>query len=169
MGWFAWTKDNSAVFMAPCLHEVVTTEEKCSTPGMAHTSAVAILADQLAISPRLNGNRVEADSANSWRWPVPCSGNPRLWAAKFSGGSSFQRGRWMRSDPSKLIDPLTGTPAVVRAVQPYQATKRYTCPGCNQNLERGTGHVVVIPEFDADLRRHWHHGCWEARHRRRLR
>jgi RNase P subunit RPR2 len=64
------------------------------------------------------------------------------------------------------IDPLTGWQAEVRAVQPYQATKRYLCPGCNQFLEPGTGHVVVIPEGAPDLRRHWHRPCWNHRQRR---
>ncbi|HZD66750.1 MAG TPA: hypothetical protein VE152_11690 [Acidimicrobiales bacterium] len=63
-------------------------------------------------------------------------------------------------------DPLTGLPAEVRAVQPYQATKRYQCPGCNQDIEPRTGHVVVVPEDAPDLRRHWHRPCWQARARR---
>ncbi|MGH9064200.1 MAG: hypothetical protein ACRDZQ_00870 [Acidimicrobiales bacterium] len=66
-----------------------------------------------------------------------------------------------------LEDPLTGSPAEVRAVQPYRATKRYVCPGCNQGIEPGTGHVVVIPLEVPDLRRHWHRPCWEHRARRR--
>jgi hypothetical protein len=57
----------------------------------------------------------------------------------------------------------------VRRIQPYQAVKDYLCPGCNQEIRRGTGHVVVVPYEAPDLRRHWHHGCWEARHRRRPR
>jgi hypothetical protein len=55
----------------------------------------------------------------------------------------------------------------VRAIQPYQAVKAYTCPGCNQEIPKGTGHVVVVPRPAPDLRRHWHRGCWAARHRRR--
>jgi hypothetical protein len=55
----------------------------------------------------------------------------------------------------------------VRRLQPYQATKTYICPGCNQDIPRGTGHVVVIPHAAPDLRRHWHHACWANRHRRR--
>ena len=49
----------------------------------------------------------------------------------------------------------------VRRVQPYQATKTYVCPGCNQEIRPGTGHVVVVPLDAPDLRRHWHHPCWE--------
>ena len=55
----------------------------------------------------------------------------------------------------------------VRFVQPYQATKTYLCPGCNQSIPAGVGHMVVVPHEAVDLRRHWHRGCWNARHRRR--
>ena len=55
----------------------------------------------------------------------------------------------------------------VRRLQPYQATKPYTCPGCNQVIPAGTGHLVVVPHAAPDLRRHWHHACWAHRHRRR--
>jgi hypothetical protein len=55
----------------------------------------------------------------------------------------------------------------VRFIQPFQATKRYLCPGCNHDIAPGTGHVVVVPVEAADLRRHWHRPCWEGRHRRR--
>ena len=55
----------------------------------------------------------------------------------------------------------------VRQVQPYEARRRYLCPGCNQAIEVGVGHVVVVPRNDPDLRRHWHHACWANRQRRR--
>lgn len=55
----------------------------------------------------------------------------------------------------------------VRAVQPYEARKAYLCPGCNQEIAVGLGHVVVVPREAADLRRHWHHACWAHRARRR--
>ena len=55
----------------------------------------------------------------------------------------------------------------VRLVHPYQATKRYLCPGCNQEIEPGVGHYVVVPPDAPELRRHWHRPCWEARDRRR--
>jgi hypothetical protein len=60
-----------------------------------------------------------------------------------------------------------GNEVQVRRVQPYEATKSYWCPGCNQDIPPGTGHLVVVPTFAPDLRRHWHRGCWDARHRRR--
>ena len=55
----------------------------------------------------------------------------------------------------------------VRRVQPYQAVKTYRCPGCNQDIAAGTGHVVVVPLEAPDLRRHWHSTCWGNRDRRR--
>jgi hypothetical protein len=55
---------------------------------------------------------------------------------------------------------------MVTSVQPYQARKRYVCPGCSTWIEPGVGHVVVVPERAADLRRHWHHGCWWKEQRR---
>jgi len=54
----------------------------------------------------------------------------------------------------------------IRRLQPYQAHKTYICPGCNQDITAGTGHVVVVPVSEPDLRRHWHHPCWTHRHRR---
>jgi hypothetical protein len=65
------------------------------------------------------------------------------------------------------LDPSAADDAEVRRVQPYEATRRYTCPGCNQDIPPGTGHVVAVPPAAPDLRRHWHHGCWAHRHRRR--
>lgn len=55
----------------------------------------------------------------------------------------------------------------VRHIQPYQASKTYLCPGCNQDIPPGTGHLVVVPTGAPDLRRHWHRPCWENRARRR--
>ena len=52
-------------------------------------------------------------------------------------------------------------------VQPYQATKAYICPGCNQDIPPRTFHVVAVPRRAPDMRRHWHKGCWEHRARRR--
>jgi hypothetical protein len=55
----------------------------------------------------------------------------------------------------------------VTLVQPYQARKHYTCPGCHGTIERGEGHLVVVPEHAPDLRRHWHRACWHRERRRR--
>lgn len=46
-------------------------------------------------------------------------------------------------------------------------TKTYLCPGCNQDIPPGVGHMVAVPRDAPDLRRHWHRGCWNNRHRRR--
>ena len=52
--------------------------------------------------------------------------------------------------------------------------RAYRCPGCDQLIGAGVGHVVAWPGdhlFGADAalaeRRHWHPSCWEARSRRR--
>jgi hypothetical protein len=57
----------------------------------------------------------------------------------------------------------------VRRIQPYQAAKDYLCPGCEQMIPAGTGHLVVVPLDAPDLRRHWHHGCWSFKDRRKPR
>lgn len=56
------------------------------------------------------------------------------------------------------VMPITGA----------SAAKDYRCPGCDQLVRRGQGHVVVWSEYDADGddRRHWHVACWSARDRR---
>ncbi|MDE0194120.1 MAG: hypothetical protein OXP08_01075 [bacterium] len=51
----------------------------------------------------------------------------------------------------------------VRRIQPYQATKAYVCGGCNNAIPAAVGHLVVVPTEAPDLRRHWHHSCWERR------
>ncbi|MEL7206888.1 MAG: hypothetical protein AAGK32_01405 [Actinomycetota bacterium] len=66
------------------------------------------------------------------------------------------------------MDPVFDDPDVeVRRVQPYEARKTYHCPGCNQDIRPGTGHVVAVPPTAPDLRRHWHRGCWSNRSNRR--
>lgn len=44
-------------------------------------------------------------------------------------------------------------------VQMSTAAREYVCPGCGQ-LIRGQQHLVVYPEEEPDLRRHWHTECW---------
>ena len=56
----------------------------------------------------------------------------------------------------------------VTPVQPYAARKEYLCPGCSSTIPVGTYHLVVVPDDAADLRRHWHHGCWHKELRRLL-
>ena len=54
-----------------------------------------------------------------------------------------------------------GGTAEVRRIQPYQALKTYVCGGCNSAIPPATGHLVIVPTEAPDLRRHWHHSCWE--------
>jgi hypothetical protein len=54
----------------------------------------------------------------------------------------------------------------VRRVDPERAVKDYTCPECGNVVPAGEGHVVVWPESDSDLRRHWHRHCWRVEVRR---
>ncbi|MEV4255481.1 ATP/GTP-binding protein [Spirillospora sp. NPDC049652] len=56
----------------------------------------------------------------------------------------------------------------VRTVAGANAAKSYRCPGCDQLIPPGVGHVVAWPadRGGADDRRHWHRPCWQARLRR---
>ncbi|MFI0351383.1 ATP/GTP-binding protein [Actinomadura sp. 9N407] len=57
----------------------------------------------------------------------------------------------------------------VRMVSGSSAAKQYRCPGCDQLIPAGVGHVVAWPadgRGGADDRRHWHRPCWQARERR---
>ncbi len=45
--------------------------------------------------------------------------------------------------------------------------KTYRCPGCDQEIPPGVGHVVAWPQHSGiDERRHWHRACWNAKDRR---
>jgi hypothetical protein len=58
----------------------------------------------------------------------------------------------------------------VRTVPGDAAQKTDRCPGCDQEIRPGVGHVVAWPTQgwgDLDDRRHWHTSCWRARDRRR--
>ena len=55
---------------------------------------------------------------------------------------------------------------VVRSLSGSAPGRAYRCPGCDQELDGGTPHVVVWPEGREDDRRHWHTACWRARGRR---
>jgi hypothetical protein len=48
----------------------------------------------------------------------------------------------------------------VRKIDAGRAVKEYVCPACGNPVPAGEGHVVVWPDGDADLRRHWHRHCW---------
>ncbi|RRD48059.1 hypothetical protein EII42_01220 [Tessaracoccus sp. OH4464_COT-324] len=62
---------------------------------------------------------------------------------------------------------VAGRSYLARTIRPGQSTKDYRCPGCNQIVRAGVGHVVAWPEsapigYDSgvELRRHWHTSCW---------
>lgn len=61
-----------------------------------------------------------------------------------------------------------GRSVLVRTIRAGSSVKDYRCPGCNQLVKAGVGHVVVWPETaplgadrGLDVRRHWHQFCWE--------
>jgi hypothetical protein len=64
-------------------------------------------------------------------------------------------------------EPYRGEDWVVRSVV-GSSGRRYRCPGCDQEIPPGVGHVVAWPMEGArvDDRRHWHRACWGARERR---
>lgn len=73
-----------------------------------------------------------------------------------------------QSNRAEFLSELAGHEhEVVHPVQPYQAVKTYQCPGCENTIAPGVGHLVIIPTEAPDLRRHWHRGCW-FKERRRL-
>jgi len=76
-------------------------------------------------------------------------------------------GRAGTGTDSFVEDPMGLGTAEIRRIQPYQADKTYICPGCNQEIWPGTGHIVIVPLSDPASRRHWHSPCWEHRERRR--
>jgi hypothetical protein len=55
----------------------------------------------------------------------------------------------------------------VRFLHPFQARKTYLCPGCQQEIPPGLGHLVIVPRDQPADRRHWHRACWQHRGRRR--
>jgi hypothetical protein len=59
---------------------------------------------------------------------------------------------------------------LVRSVPGSSSAKDYRCPGCDQLIRAGVGHLVTWPAGEwgsVQDRRHWHTACWGARHRRR--
>jgi len=51
-------------------------------------------------------------------------------------------------------------------VREVAGDKEYRCPGCDHPIRPGLRHLVVVPEGDADARRHWHTKCWQSELRR---
>ncbi len=59
-----------------------------------------------------------------------------------------------------VMGPFTPKDCDIKHVQPYEANKIYICPYCNNNIEMGIGHEVVVPIESVQDRRHFHSGCW---------
>lgn len=59
-----------------------------------------------------------------------------------------------------LMPPHLPNDCEIRHVQPYEANKIYICPYCNNDIEIGLGHEVVVPINFVEDRRHFHSGCW---------
>lgn len=105
-------------------------------------------------------------------WCGPSSDEPLVTGAARARRSRRRLPRQRRPDrassPSTATDQLDGWAVEVRTIQPYQATKAYTCPGCHSPIAEGTGHLVVVPVVAPEDRRHWHRSCWSRRQRRRV-
>lgn len=88
----------------------------------------------------------------------------------------------MAKRPSKHLRPprpLSGLVAtatrqdgdwLVQTMPAAAAAKPYVCPGCQQTIPPGIGHVVVWPvqpgigsTSAVEDRRHWHTACWNRR------
>ncbi len=69
-------------------------------------------------------------------------------------------------DAGTREDTYRGARWTVRSVTGASATRAYLCPGCQQDIARGTAHVVAWPADGVgglEDRRHWHTGCWQRR------
>ncbi|WP_046014273.1 hypothetical protein [Microbacterium sp. SA39] len=67
----------------------------------------------------------------------------------------------------KRTETRRGIEWTVQPVSAIQAQKAYRCPGCGQDIQAGTPHLVAwradgVLGDAADLaaRRHWHTHCW---------
>ena len=64
------------------------------------------------------------------------------------------------------VEPFRGESYEVRSVA-GSGHGNYRCPGCDQLIAAGVGHVVAWrADSDGDDRRHWHTACWSGRDRR---
>ncbi len=82
---------------------------------------------------------------------------------KTNKGKGRKAGGPKRKASRGLPDPSDHPDSTVRFIGGYEATKVYLCPGCQRDIPIGQPHLVAVPPEDADLRRHWHRGCWERR------
>jgi hypothetical protein len=74
-----------------------------------------------------------------------------------------------RATPTAPRPPAGLGPAWAQAqgvtVRQVTGERPYRCPGCQQMIRPGITHLVVVPDDDADLRRHWHGPCWRRERR----
>ena len=83
---------------------------------------------------------------------------------------------WNNPDAMRDISDILAMPGVdpelrldgydVSEVPSSRAEKDYICPDCGNVIPEGEPHVVVFPDDDPDLRRHWHRHCWRMEVRR---
>ena len=85
---------------------------------------------------------------------------------------------WQNADAMRDISHLLGASSStvatdlemdgyeVSEVPEHKADKDYICPDCGNVIPQGEAHVVVFPDDDPDLRRHWHRHCWRLEVRR---
>ncbi|WP_431968528.1 ATP/GTP-binding protein [Actinacidiphila sp. bgisy160] len=65
------------------------------------------------------------------------------------------------------VESWQGEQWIVRQLAGSTGGKHYRCPGCDQEIPPGIGHLVAWPEYGGvEDRRHWHTACWNARDRR---
>ncbi|MGC0316107.1 ATP/GTP-binding protein [Kitasatospora acidiphila] len=93
------------------------------------------------MSPRRNRTGDSADRSSATPAPM---------------GSSLRRVESYRGE-DWVVQTVAGSPG-----------RYYRCPGCDQEIPPGVGHVVAWPDHGAGVedRRHWHRACWGARERR---
>lgn len=94
---------------------------------------------------------------------MPRSNHPRRRKAEDDDGSGLSRliAGWKRTEHRR------GNEWYVQPISAAQATKSYSCPGCQLAVAPATAHLVVwradgVMGDSADLagRRHWHSHCW---------
>lgn len=79
-----------------------------------------------------------------------------------AGGAPRETGRGAFGGPQRIEEGPDGDWVVRPAAG---AAKAYRCPGCDQEIPPGVGHVVAWPAEGGgpEDRRHWHRPCWEHR------
>jgi hypothetical protein len=86
------------------------------------------------------------------------------------GGDGDADGPALRLGPERAESAPDGD-WMVRLVPGTASTKTYRCPGCDQEIAPGTGHLVAWPAHTPgpEERRHWHSPCWQRRLQRHAR